>query len=123
MVRPQWGSACRRNILCVDSYTDSILSGRFYGADHEVESFSSLMQFLSIMEAQTDEKSFAPPSSESEGASFRKGALATFEVQVLFQQHSSWQGILKWREKNEENSFRSALELIFLIDSALQTVK
>ncbi|MBE6598234.1 MAG: hypothetical protein E7638_02190 [Ruminococcaceae bacterium] len=49
----------------------------------------------------------------------KRGKLATFTVRILFRQNTSWQGYLMWMEKGREESFRSVLELIFLMDSAL----
>ena len=46
-------------------------------------------------------------------------ALATFKVKVLFRQNASWQGKIEWIEENMETSFRSVLEFVKLIDSAL----
>ncbi|MBQ3574429.1 MAG: hypothetical protein IJA26_02060 [Clostridia bacterium] len=63
---------------------------------------------------------FYQVSPQQQTSPVRRGAKATFELQILFRQHSSWQGLLKWREKNIEQSFKSALELILLIDSALE---
>ena len=48
------------------------------------------------------------------------GNAATFEMRILFRQHASWQGELLWLEKNARQSFRSVLELITLMDSALR---
>ncbi|NLW65775.1 MAG: hypothetical protein GXY26_06040, partial [Clostridiales bacterium] len=36
-----------------------------------------------------------------------------------FRQNASWQGVITWAEDRREESFRSALELVFLMDSAL----
>ena len=46
------------------------------------------------------------------------GDVATFAVRVLFRQNASWQGSILWVEGDREESFRSVLELIFLLDSA-----
>ena len=40
-------------------------------------------------------------------------------VQIQYRQHATWQGKVLWAEKNETKQFRSALELLKLIDSAL----
>ena len=48
------------------------------------------------------------------------GNAATFEMRILFRQHASWQGELLWLEKNTRQYFRSVLELITLLDSALR---
>ena len=53
----------------------------------------------------------------------RKGVKATWELQVLFRQHSGWQGVIIWRERKLEQSFRSVLELVMLMDSALRSAK
>ena len=43
----------------------------------------------------------------------------TFNVSVLFRKNATWQGTLKWVEGGEEVKFRSALELIKLMDGAI----
>ena len=43
----------------------------------------------------------------------------TFEVSVKFMQNSTWQGQIHWVEKNRKQSFRSALEMLKLMDEAL----
>lgn len=45
---------------------------------------------------------------------------STFIVQILNAQNDSWQGTVTWTEKKETMPFRSALELLQLIDSALK---
>ena len=42
-----------------------------------------------------------------------------FVVNILHKQNSTWQGSVTWLETNETQYFRSALELIMLIDSAV----
>ena len=49
------------------------------------------------------------------------GERGTFLVKVLFRQNNSWQGEVIWAEANERRNFRSALELIKLIDSAIDS--
>ena len=50
----------------------------------------------------------------------KKGANAeeTFVVNIKCRQNHTWQGTVKWIEGQKENSFRSALELIKLMESA-----
>ena len=48
-----------------------------------------------------------------------KGESATFIVKVQYRQNSTWQGTVIWTEKNKKQAFRSALELLKLIDGAL----
>lgn len=44
----------------------------------------------------------------------------TFIVQVSYQQNDTWQGTLKWMNQGKEAHFRSALELIHMIDGAIK---
>ena len=124
-------------MICVDDYCDGVFKGRFYHATHGMCSFRSLSQFLLKMEtileemqepqSYTSKRTFASMFASGNDAecpaSFRKGALATFEMKVLFRQHSSWQGILDWKDQRAEQSFRSVLELVCLLDSALQNME
>ncbi|MEG2119235.1 MAG: hypothetical protein RRY53_02670 [Pseudoflavonifractor sp.] len=43
----------------------------------------------------------------------------TFVVQIRNMQNATWQGSVTWTESRRQEEFRSALELIHLIDSAL----
>jgi len=43
----------------------------------------------------------------------------SFVVNILYQENATWQGTVTWVDKNESKSFRSALELIRLIDSTM----
>jgi hypothetical protein len=55
------------------------------------------------------------PSSDAASS----GAKATFHIKVIFRQNTSWQGTIIWSEGRQEKPFRSVLELLLLIDSAL----
>ena len=43
----------------------------------------------------------------------------TFILKILDRQNSTWQGSILWGEKQNEQYFRSALEMLKLIDEAL----
>ena len=43
----------------------------------------------------------------------------TFEISVKFLQNSTWQGQIHWVEKDLKQNFRSALEMLKLMDEAL----
>ena len=47
------------------------------------------------------------------------GHKASFIVRVTSRQNATWQGSISWTERGVTQHFRSALELIKLIDSAL----
>ncbi|MBR5519561.1 MAG: hypothetical protein IKU55_02470 [Clostridia bacterium] len=48
-----------------------------------------------------------------------RGEKGTFVVHVQYRQNATWQGTVVWADKNKTQRFRSALELMKLIDSAL----
>lgn len=43
----------------------------------------------------------------------------SFFVQIIHQQNATWQGTVTWVDQGRSESFRSALELIRLIDSTV----
>ena len=134
MLKQLWCPENNRILICIDSYDNAVPAGRFYNSLQESESFSSLSQLLIRVESALDEQQ-APQSYTTHrtfasvmdrlgdgelSAASRKGARATFELKILFRQHASWQGVVVWKEGNQEQSFRSVLELIHLMDSALR---
>ncbi len=48
-----------------------------------------------------------------------KNEKATFVVKILNQQNANWQGRITWLDENKEVYFRSTLEMIMLMSSAL----
>ena len=111
------------------------MAGRMYNPYlNEGICFHSVMEFLLKMDDLLDKMRF--PQSFTAARSFsqpprriaasppdespREGKRATFAVRVLFRQNASWQGSVSWLEGGKEESFRSALELLFLMDSALK---
>lgn len=45
----------------------------------------------------------------------------TFIVHINSRQHATWQGEVVWAEKNKSMNFRSALELMKLVEGALDS--
>lgn len=45
---------------------------------------------------------------------------STFVVQILSNQNATWQGTVTWVDEQKTQNFRSALELLKLIDGALE---
>ena len=48
------------------------------------------------------------------------GKKGTFVVHVQYLENSTWQGEIRWVEKGKNVSFRSELELLKLMDNALE---
>ena len=68
---------------------------------------------------QNREKKKVEPMVNADEIMEKSGELATFVIHVKYRQNSTWQGDIFWAEKQEKVNFRSALEMLKLIDSAL----
>ena len=44
---------------------------------------------------------------------------STFLIRIYFKQHANWQGTIQWLESNKTVPFRSVLELISLLNEAV----
>ena len=139
MVQPRFkGNEYRTTTVCVDSYDNGVMNGRILHPSCDPIPFKSLSRFLVQMEELLDELKL--PQSFTAARSFdpaargptpdrltdevpQKGRLATFAIRILFRQNASWQGSVAWVETGRESTFRSALELILLTDSALREVR
>lgn len=129
------GEQYRTTWVCVDSYDNSVFSGRFFNsAKPEGETFKSFLEFLKGMDRMLDRtnlpmnynmlRTFRPKSevrieNVADGRNNR-GELATFRMRIAFRQNASWQGTVTWIEGKQELCFRSVLELAMLLDSALK---
>lgn len=130
-----WSPEGRKTLVCVDSYRKGVPVGRLYRGYSEPDTFESFSQFLLKMEeelaihpwpqADTTHRTFAtlpdPPKPAAVCGTGYRGSAATFEVRILFRRNTSWQGLIKWMEPQQEQNFRSVLELILLMDSAMRS--
>ena len=129
------GEMNRVVIVYVDSYDNSVPVGRFrLAASQNIQTFQSLSQLLLKINNELEAAQFpqafdelrkfhdpkALPVSPPETAEIPTGDAATFTIRILFRQNASWQGTITWLEGKQEQSFRSVLELIFLMDNALE---
>ena len=119
-------------VIVVYSYHDSCPKGTISGPRFSAPvPFASLMQMLATMGRMMDQTN-SPQRGEEARTLQRTEArrptaerapgekpLATFHVNVLFRQNASWQGLLFWADQGMDAQFRSVLELIRLMDSAL----
>lgn len=129
----QKGESLRTMIIHVDSYQDAVPKGWISHLHGEARRFQSLTELLLQLAEMFDEAKFPQAferirqfseqkaeNSKEIGSNPSRGQLATFEIRILFRQNTSWQGLIYWLEGKEKESFRSVLELIFLMDSALR---
>ena len=130
-----WGNEYRTTWLCIDSYENEVPVGRIYNPYAEQgKCFHSLTQLLLEVDDLLDDmkcpqsftaiRTFSPiqkPGADppGRGEQKREGNLATFAVKILFRQNASWQGSVIWTDTGQEQTFPTALELVFLMNSAL----
>lgn len=126
--------------LCVDTSDRGEFSGRLYQCyDEKPWSFANVVHLLHLMDELYDRISY--PQAATEIRTFikkekvpakklekkispeeilgQKGKVATFVIYVQYRQNATWQGDVVWVEHKAKQHFRSALELIKLIDSVL----
>lgn len=117
--------------IAIDSFKNGLLEGHaqnpylnrieeFHGVMHLAEVVENLIE-IRIIDAEN-------PVTQLDGGNIitdkafrayrRGGKKATFLIKILFREHSTWQGTIYWREAGEKQSFRSFMEMIFLIASA-----
>lgn len=132
MINHPWNK--QTMLMCVDSYENGVPRGKLYLPGQPGECFDSLSQLLLRAErmfergggvqSYTTPRIFALakplPEAPCDMGELTRGSAATFEMRILFRQNASWQGELLWLEKNARQSFRSVLEMITLMDSALR---
>ncbi len=128
----------KTSIIRIQSYQDKNLVGTFYNSYYGEEiAFGNLTRLLLLMEdmmnqmdspqASIQSRRFGKEPKQQERLSMveqlhsmpQSEVLATFKVKVIFRQGASWQGKISWNDAREEVSFRSALEFVKLMDSAL----
>lgn len=126
---------------CVDDVKFGRITGRLFLSNvREPFIFTDIDQMVLRMDRYFDEIRF--PMASTESRSFHrtkpnterkegvkrmqdmsilnhKGDKATFIIQIQYRQNATWQGKIVWADQNKTQYFRSALEMMKLIDSAL----
>lgn len=115
-------------MVYVDSYENNVLCGRFANPYLKgIHKFTSLADFIVKMEGVINIIDL--PETCAADCGYRKnfhdsiimrGKKDTFSINIRFRQNDSWQGTISWLETNHKQNFRSVLELILLLDSALR---
>ena len=136
MSAKMWGNGYRTTTICIDSYDNSVPVGRFYnqcspdgirfhGAIDLIKKMETILDQIGSPQSFSCVRSFAEKPSVSMITADQKiihtGNVATFTTKVLFRQHTSWQGSITWQEGKCEEAFRSVMELLLLIDSAISS--
>ncbi len=133
MAENYWAECPRTALVCIDAWERGVPLGRlytprfpqgieFYGLTHFLQEMEATLDTMELPTAFSGLRSFgtssqSPPQLSPAGE--RTGKLATFSLRVLFRQNVSWQGSVTWLEGRQSQSFRSVLELVLMIRSAL----
>ncbi|WP_312280098.1 hypothetical protein [Oscillibacter sp.] len=128
----RWDSRYCDTVVCVDECADGAWRGRLMNPGlEEPVAFRGVMHFLLEMERLLDDTKFPEPFARTRtfasvepplagtASGPEQGRAATFSLRILFRQNASWQGSVRWLEGRREESFRSVLELLLMMNSAL----
>ncbi len=127
-------------LITLDAKSGPGMSGRLYsGYYRQVYLFRSETELLFAMDCLCDSMQFPQASfksrsfeskytktlvrevenyMESEIEAALEQKKATFLVHIKFRQNATWQGSITWVEKEKTQNFRSALEMLKLMDEA-----
>ena len=127
----------KTSVIKIYTYTDRCPVGTLSNPGFKNDLvFKSAMELLRIVDELQDEMNFPQKSMSTRKFSDDSTTIisrpsegleqfadmtpaASFKLSVLFRQNASWQGSISWIEKNLSTEFRSALEMMFLIDNVL----
>ena len=111
----------REAIVTVKTYKNGIMDGYLqHPRLQERAAFQSLSQMVLFLDELLDLENcpdqplplVCPQAGLNEG-------MHVFRIQILFREHYTWQGRLIWLNENQEAAFRSAIELLKLLDEIL----
>ncbi len=142
--QPVFGNPVARVLVCIHQVQSGEPTGEYATLYMEKPAaFSGIIEMINGLDAYFDEMDFpqaynryrtfddaSQPSVPAGGKepvqkldeqifTTKTGGKATFVLQVLFRQNSTWQGAITWTEQQKTQRFRSTLELIKLMDSAM----
>ena len=110
-------------LVVVTEYQDGVMTAtlRHPRMDGPMEIRSMSQMFLTLDSLLDLEECPDSPLPLVRPIPEEESAIATFQIQVLFREHNTWQGRLVWKDTDQEASFRSVLELMQLLDDILGT--
>lgn len=120
-VSNMWPCSAQDAFVIINEYHCGILDGYLVhprlDSPQLIQSTSQLIRLLDQAQ-KLENVPYHPLSLGGVGFDTSK-KLASFTISIFFQQHHTFQGRLVWHEASMEAVFRSALELIYLLDDIL----
>lgn len=98
--------------IYIDKAVDGEIQGWITGGMSAGSRFTSLTKMILLVDELLDQ------GKREEKMVFPKKP-PDFELEILFRQNYSWQGRLRWPAGGKEATFRSVLELIFVLETTL----
>lgn len=136
-------SAVNLVVVCVDRTEDHNFKGRFYHkyqteavpfrtGEELMVRMEEFYNAINIPQAATVGRGFlnrspAPVQRKTKIVQevgelmAHKGDIATFVIHVQYRQNATWQGRMTWADKNSNCNFRSALEMLKMMDQAIES--
>lgn len=115
--------SCRATdaVLVVTSYQEGQLEGWLaHSRAEEPQQIKSIPQLLFYIDKHLLQAEGAISYQAFEPAKYAQfQGISTLRIQVLFQEHHTWQGCILWEEQKLEIPFRSVWELIRILDEIL----
>ena len=111
----------REALVTVMSYRNGIMDGCLQHPRLEKkEELQSLSQMILLLDSLLDlENCPGRPLPLIHSMCDDREDTAVFRIQILFRENCTWQGNLIWQNEDQETVFRSALELLQLLDEIL----
>lgn len=129
--------------ICIHEIQNGEVSGEVYSRySTEPWKFQNLVQLVASMESFFNKVSFPQSAVQLRGSAWdstgklpdiekgpylereflleKRGECLTFLVSVRYRQNATWQGNLLWIEGNQAMEFKSALELMMMINKAIR---
>ncbi|MBE5948702.1 MAG: hypothetical protein E7261_06700 [Lachnospiraceae bacterium] len=134
-------SMASKVMVCVTSYSEGEIQGTIYNDYYEKKiSFISTTELINGLESLYNSLSFPQKFMETRSFGVKRlvkrakknkeidkiyeeiaceEGIANFSIHVKFRMNADWQGEICWLEKGIRQNFNSTLEMIKLMDSAL----
>lgn len=112
-------------VVSIDSYDDGIPTGQFWSVGNQNDKyvFGNMTQLILGIDSMMDDDRYSdgdafvpsPYSLSMPHAIYHKVLL----IKIFFRQHSSWQGSVTDLKNGTVTNFKSVLEVMGILDSAL----
>jgi len=109
-------TTCRENPLCFSDAGNMVVQvERVLDMRGFPHAYNKTRSFFTAGRA-CEKPEHAPTQTAADELKLKSGSVITFELHILTRQNATWQGTVDWLDGMPPVSFKSALELLLLID-------